>query len=294
MSYDLTHAAHDYPAWQGPPTRTLLLCTHPRSGSSLLGEALYFAGGLGCPLEYFHTGFRPGLAARWGTTTLADHVRAAHRWRTDPGGTFAVKLFWRDIEEIAGERAPGRFVGLDTMPPADVPPDTYRAIAATLADIFPNPRFVYLERRDRVRLAVSGVAAMQTGLWRQIATADPPAPSRPLTYDRDRIERYIAAVDTCHAHWRNFFAAIGAVPHALTYEALSHDYHATIAGTLAWLGRDAAVPPARLQRQAAAAEEALVLRYMRDRAATARHGPATDPSPPRTITARAAPAPAAR
>ena len=50
--YDLASAAHDYPIWEGLPRRTVLLCTHPRSGSTLLGEALYFAGGLGCPLEY--------------------------------------------------------------------------------------------------------------------------------------------------------------------------------------------------------------------------------------------------
>ncbi len=50
--YDLVRAEADYPEWQGPPRRTLLICTQPRSGSTLLGEALWFAGGLGCPLEY--------------------------------------------------------------------------------------------------------------------------------------------------------------------------------------------------------------------------------------------------
>ena len=263
--YDLTTAAHDYRAWEGPPRRTVLLCTHPRSGSTLLGEALYFAGGLGCPLEYFHPGFRPGLAERWATPTLAEYIRAAHRWRTDPSGTFAVKLFWRDVEQMAAERDPDRFAASGLPPPDQVPPDTYCAIAALLADIVPNPRFVHLQRNDRVRLAISGMTAMQTGIWRFIPAAGARAPRGPVAYDADRIDRYIATTDACHAHWRNFFAAIGAAPHGVSYEALKRDYQATVAGTLAWLGSTAAVPAARMQRQSGLADEALVLRYLRER-----------------------------
>ena len=54
LTYDLAGPEGDYPEWDGPPRRSIVLCTHPRSGSSLLGEALTFAGGFGCPLEYFH------------------------------------------------------------------------------------------------------------------------------------------------------------------------------------------------------------------------------------------------
>lgn len=264
--YDLTTAAHDYPYWPGPPRQTLLVCTHPRSGSTLLGEALYFAGGFGCPLEYFHPGFRPGLAARWQTSTLAEHVRAAHRRRTDPGGTFGAKLFWRDVEQMAVELDPARFGGLNALRPDDVPPETYRALAALLEPIFPNPRLVHLERRDRVRLAVSGMTATQTGIWRLVPDAVTPPPRADVDYDMARLDHYIAAVDTCHAHWRNFFAAIGVTPYELSYEALIANYAATIADLLGWLGSDTPVPPMRLQRQSGTANEALVLRYLRDRA----------------------------
>jgi LPS sulfotransferase NodH len=78
-----------------------LICTHPRSGSTLLGEALYFAGDLGCPLEYFHAGFRPTLAARWGCAGLEDYGRAVHRWRTDPSGTLSVNLNCHDVADKA-------------------------------------------------------------------------------------------------------------------------------------------------------------------------------------------------
>lgn len=52
--YDSTLATHD----DGRLRRTILLRSEQRSGSTLLGDALSFAGGLGCPLDYVHAGFR--------------------------------------------------------------------------------------------------------------------------------------------------------------------------------------------------------------------------------------------
>jgi hypothetical protein len=116
-TYDLATARYDYPIRTGPPRRTVLVCSHPRSGSTLLGEGLYFAGGLGCPLEYFHAGFRPGIASRWECSTLPEYARAVYQRRTDPTGTLSVKLFWRDMAELAIELAPDRFDGLHDCPP---------------------------------------------------------------------------------------------------------------------------------------------------------------------------------
>ena len=263
--YDLTGAAHDYPPWAPPPRRTVLICTHPRSGSSLLSEALYFAGGLGCPIEYFHRGFRPALAERWGTSRLAEHVAAVHRLRTDPGGTLGVKLFWRDVAEIAAELAPERFGRLSEWRPSAMSPDAYRAIAGLVAPLFPNPHFIHLRRSDRVRQAVSGLTAQQTGLWRLIPESGEEAAAGAAEYDFERIDGYVAYSDLCNAHWANFFAAIGTVPFTLTYEQLAADYARTVSGVLAHLGSDATPPPVRMRRQSGAVNEAFVLRYLRDR-----------------------------
>lgn len=264
--YDLTSAAHDYAERNGPPLQTLLICTHPRSGSTLLGEALYFAGGLGCPLEYFHTGFRPELAGRWQTGTLAAHVQAVHRFRTDPGGTLAVKLFWGDVAAMVAELEPARFASLPESMVDDIAPETYRAIAAALEPVFPNPRFVHLWRGDRLRMAVSGLTAVQTGVWRRIPDAGIQEPRGQAEYDPARIENYMALADRCHHHWRGFFAAIGAVAYPVTYEELSAAYVPTVAALLSHLGSSAGVPAVRMLRQADVTNEDFVLRYLRDRA----------------------------
>ena len=263
--YDLTLAEHDYAHWSGPPERTLLICTHPRSGSTLLGEALYFAGGLGCPLEYFHRGFRPNLAARWNAGTLVDYIRAVHRLRTDPTGMLSVKLFWGDIEALAAELDPTNFGDLVGRAPSDVDIQAHHKMAAVLAPIFPNPRFIHLERRDRVRQAVSGLTAIQTGVFRIVSSTEPPVAKAEPEYDFDRIDSLVASSDFCHRNWRSFFNAIGVAPITLTYEELISDYAGNIRRTLDALGRNSPVAPVRLRRQSDSASEALVLRYLRDR-----------------------------
>ncbi len=264
--YDLVEAAYDYPTWHGHPRRTIVICTHPRSGSTLLGEALHFAGGLGSPLEYFHVGFRPALARRWAADNIADYAAAVTAHRTDPGGTLSVKLFWRDVMDLANEIDPARYGGLYDSLPGETSVETYRAIAALLAPLFPNPTFIHLARSDRIRQAISAVAATDTGRWRHIPQIDDRAPSRTPSFELDRIDALIAYSDFCHAHWQNFFDAIGATPHVMTYEGLAANYDATVTEALRFLGSAATPPPIRMRRQADEISEAIVLQYLQKRA----------------------------
>ncbi|HEY1749634.1 MAG TPA: Stf0 family sulfotransferase [Caulobacteraceae bacterium] len=265
--YDLVTAAGDYPPWDGPPRRTVVICSHMRSGSTLLGEALREAGGVGTALEYFHRGFRPTLQARWGAASLDDYVRAVHRHRTDPSGVLGVKLFWMDLEDLAHERDP------EGQPPegqrlaTSTSADDYRRIFALVRDIFPNPTFVHLRRQDRVRQAVSHLTAIRTGLWRSI-DGDEREASGPADYDYERIGRIIAAARRAHAHWAGLFAALGVQPYAITYEQLARDYQGTLGGLLRFLGAASGeAPPLRTRPQADAASEAMAIRFVKEDAA---------------------------
>ena len=247
-TYDLATAAADYPARTGAPDRTVVICSHPRSGSTLLGEAIHAAGGLGCPLEYLHRGFRPAFAERWGAHDLAAYVRAVHRHRTDPSGVFSLKLFWRDIEDVVAE-ARG--------PEADP-----NRILDALGPILPNPTFVYLTRTDRVRQAVSAFIAGETSTFRVLTSVADPLP--PVAYDYDAILRQLAAADYSRARWEAFFAATGSEPYRVSYEQLVADFAGTASAVLAWLGRPVDPSPPRLQRQATARSEQFVLRFLTD------------------------------
>jgi len=261
--YDLSMAQADYPIWNGPPDRTILVCSHPRSGSTLIGETLYAAGGLGCPLEYLHRGFRPNIAARWRAPDLESHVRAMHRFRTDPTGVFSIKLFWRDIEETLVETGVFEESELGQQaPPPD--PAQLRRIHDFVRAILPNPAFVHLKRRDRVRQAVSAFIATQTNVFRSLTPAD--RVSRPVVYDYDGILRQLAVADYSNARWTEFFAVCGIEPYRLAYEDLASHYEGAAGSLLAHLGRPIRPAPPRLQRQATAQSEDFLLRFLRDHA----------------------------
>lgn len=264
--YDLADREGDYPSWDGRPRQCLVVCSHPRSGSTLLGEVIHAAGSWGTPLEYFHRGFRPALAARWQAPTLPEYVRALHRWRTDPTGRMSIKLFWPDLVELAHEADPAAFPELLAQEADATPAQVYLDLAGLLETFLPEPRFVHLVRRDRVRQAVSSLIAVQTGRFRVLPeTAEAPR-SEPV-YDRDRIENLIGWSSWCHEHWVRFFSVTGRQPCVVTYEQFDRDYEGTGRRLLAHLGcGQGVVAPPRLRRQGDATSESFVLRFLRERA----------------------------
>lgn len=267
-TYDLATAAADYPPWQGPPLRTVAVCTHMRSGSTLLGEALLQAG-VGVPLEYYHVGFRPNLQARWGAASLDDYVAAVRRHRTAPSGVFGLKLFWMDIEDLAHERDPSGQPPRGGRPPEAMRAADYRRLFELVADIIPQPTttFVQLVRQDRVRQAVSHLTAMRTGRWRSIEGQERDA-LEPADYDYERILQIMAVADYSNAHWAGFFGALGVEPYAITYEQLSDDYEAAVGRLLRRLGfPDGQVRAPRMRRQSDAETEAMALRFVKEDAA---------------------------
>lgn len=41
-------SAYDFPPWRGPPTKTLMLATIPRSGSTFVASQMWRSGGKYC------------------------------------------------------------------------------------------------------------------------------------------------------------------------------------------------------------------------------------------------------
>jgi LPS sulfotransferase NodH len=272
-TYDLATAQADYPPWEGAPKRTLLLCSHPRSGSTLLGEYLHATGQFGCPLEYFHRGFRPAFAERWQAPTMHSLVSAARRYRTDHCGVFSAKLFWQDLEDIAEETDPPLLEELRDTSSAPVAPEAYRRLYRLIETWFPQPTFIHLNRHDRVRQAISTLVAVCTQQWRSIPGQGRQQPAADVTYDYERILGMIAFADRCHAHWRRFFAVNSITPCTLSYEDLVAEKSPALLALLGQLGYCGELPARRMQRQANPESEKLLARFLRDyqARATGRH-----------------------
>lgn len=255
----------DYPAWRGPPHRTIAICTQQRCGSTLLGEAIYFARGLGCPLEYLHGAFKADFQARWNSADFSAYAADLHRHRTDTTGVFSIKLFWPDLIEVLGDRAVPEFKSLHEASAARTPPEVYRRLFAVLSPVFPNVVPVLLTRRDTIRQAVSLSIAMRTREWRRLSRRPAGDRTREVAYSFDEIFRLVTRIRENNAHWLNFFAANGLSCHPIFYEDLAQDYERTVRDLFVTLGRpDAPVKAPRLRKQADARSEEFVQRFLAD------------------------------
>ena len=261
--YDLFTEAANYPQWTGHPKRTILICTQQRSGSTLLAEAMYFAGGLGCALEYFHPGFRPAFESTWATTTFNDYRDALYKFRTDPTGTLSVKLFWLDVMDLLRKRDGSTFDHLARAQAPFIVNDAYRQTMTILSELFPNPTFLLLTRHDHVGQAVSLSIAAQSRNWRWFAGTPKRKGLREPNYQFDHIMRFVAEIQRQNQHWNKFFNANGIIPFRIVYEELASDYVGTLAELFAYLGRpDAAIPPPRLNKQADERSDAFCARFL--------------------------------
>ena len=124
-------AEYDTPAG-GPAASSLrcyIVCSTPRSGSSLLCRALASMGIAGTPTEYFNPVTRASLTAR--------------SRRTSANGVFGTKLHWEQLEQLRAES-----LGLGRAEPE------FEISASFLEQLLPAPVYIHILRRDVNRQAV--------------------------------------------------------------------------------------------------------------------------------------------
>jgi LPS sulfotransferase NodH len=267
-----------------------LICATPRSGSTLLCEALKATGVAGRPEEYFEavaaTGRPPrpedylaGLEDDEALALLGDaappappaysslagvghydeHLRRVYEWGTTPNGVFGAKLMWDHL---------GR---LQTLV-ADRPP------RELLTELFGQPRYVWVRRADVVRQAISLWRAMQTQSWRD-DSADGRPGGPPPRYSLPALRHLVARLTDHNARWAELLAATRAPVLDVTYEELTADLARALERTLDHIGvplpDDWPPPLPSMRRQADELTETWVAAYLRG---------ATDPLPLPSVT----------
>lgn len=241
-----------------PPPAAYILCTSPRSGSTLLCALLRDSGVAGHPKSYFH---RPSLPEwRTGLDLAQDAARTdifAEATRQGRGNTDIFGL------RLQRNSAPFFFAQLREMHPA-----AQTDVQALTAQFGPT-RYLYLQRKDKVAQAVSLVRANQSGLWHRNADGselERTAPPQDLQYDPDAIAEEIETLTTFDTEWQAWFDAENITPLRLDYDTLSADPAGTLARTLDFLGlpRIAHVNPA-VTRLADATNAEWIARFRADR-----------------------------
>jgi trehalose 2-sulfotransferase len=220
-----------------------LVCATPRSGSTLLCEALSDTGVAGNPLEFFEALPETGVPRRphdylaglddesayaliedapphdpppysdvRGIADYAEHLERVRRLGTTANGVFGAKLMWAHLMDL------GRRLGIG---------DPVRLVD----ELFDRPRFVWVRREDTVRQAVSLWRAMQTQSWR--AERAPGAHEPQFSYAA--LDHLVGLLTAHDAAWERFFIQAGPVL-TLTYEEVAADLAGAVRRTLAHIG----------------------------------------------------------
>jgi trehalose 2-sulfotransferase len=237
------------------PHTSYLICATPRSGSTLLCEALTNTGIAGRPEEFFQARKETGVIRRpleyfEGTDTteiaailgesvgsedllmsptseenFADYLARVMQQRTTPNGVFGAKVMW------------GYFVGLLSNL-ARIPAYKDLAEPDLLPTVFPNLHYIWLTRRDKVGQAVSLWKAIQTWTWNhEITTTTTSKPSvRQLTFHYGAIDHLAQQIVADEVAWRQYFTDHGIEPFTVVYEELTGAYEETARSLLHYLG----------------------------------------------------------
>ena len=197
-----------------------IICTSPRSGSTLLCKLLAATARAGNPDSFYH---RDAFMREW-----------AQDWGLPDPATLSRDAFDRaylDAARRAGEAGTGVF-GLRLQQ------DYLRVLSETLDRIYPGlpsdtDRFerafgpivyLHLARADKVAQAVSLVKAEQSGLWHLNADGtdyERFGPSREPVYDFASIHREVSALERADAAWAAWFDRHHVTPIRLSYETLA-------------------------------------------------------------------------
>jgi LPS sulfotransferase NodH len=232
-----------------------LICSTPRTGSSLLCGLLASTGVAGVPEAYFRWQNEEDWARQWGLSdfTYPEFVRAAMNVGRTGNGIFGAKVMWGTLEEMVEKLSP-----------------SYPELAGRDLDLlereFGRTAFIFIERTDVIAQAVSRLRAEQTNLW-YVGHPDPTG-AEPQ-FDFDGIHHYVQEIAEHNAGWERWFAEFGVTPYRVRYEDLVADMPCVTGDILDFLGLDraaAATITPRHERQADRINTEWIERYRQLRA----------------------------
>lgn len=201
------------------------ICTTPRTGSTLLCDVLRDTGVAGQPQEYFYKDNWTTWFERLGVSTFSDMLPAlVERTKTD-NNVFGVKIM------TGGHLEP--FVNqLRQLPQYQ---SSHFSTAAIIADLFPNLRYIWLTRRNKVRQAVSHWRAIQSHVWHQFE-AQPQQPEAESCFQFEAVDTLVQDIVLREAAWQEYFSEANAIPLMVVYKDFIQAPEATARSILSYLG----------------------------------------------------------
>jgi LPS sulfotransferase NodH len=231
------------------PSQSYIICTAPRTGSTLLAQALTSTGRAGKPNEFFDI-YEHNEAFWLKTLNIANPAEYLPKIidaGTTENGVFGLKLLWH--------QSPALMAKVKAAIPALAKGADNGLSHALLSVAFDTPmQYVWLRRRNKLAQAISYYRASRTGIWRTTAAGPTSGdPSLEPEFDYELISQFLSAVTSFDALWQQFFQRNRLKVLMLVYENLVADNAISVMSVLDFLGiarDDVSVATPRLVRQA--------------------------------------------
>ncbi len=198
-----------------------IICATPRSGSTLLCEALRNSGLAGNPDEYFGSMHVERWTEKWQTHSEKEYLDKVIAYGRGGNGVWGIKimrLYWQDVINHL-QRATG-----------------FTEVSETelLNACFPDLRYIWITRRNKVRQAISWMKFVQGSAWHW--ENEKPQELTGLEFKPDVIEAFISQTAIDETAWLEFFQKLGVQPYVVVYEDFTHAYEETAKDILKYLG----------------------------------------------------------
>jgi trehalose 2-sulfotransferase len=233
------------------PKTSYLICATPRSGSTLLCEALRNTGLAGNPDEYLGPMHVSRWDDKWKTKSKFDHLEKAIEQGTGKNGVFGIKVmrvYWQNVIEFLREAT-----NLTEYQENEL-----------LTQCFPNLRYIWITRRDKVRQAISWMKFLQGTAW--YWEDEKPQEVNNLEFKPDVIREFILQTASHETAWQEYFRKNGIEPYIVVYEDFVAAYETTTKEIIEYLGIPHHEEPLfrkrYLKKQADALTETWVQRYL--------------------------------
>lgn len=200
---------------------TYIICSTPRTGSTLLCELLSSTGVAGNPHSYFRAQDMDRRASDWGLPkawSFDAYLEAVRRLTATPNGVLGLRIMWGTLDEILDQL---RLMYENTE------------ARALLEEAFGNTKYIHLRREDVVAQAISLFKAEASNYWHSTQSGPP---SGAVGYNHDEIANRVESLQNDDAAWTRWFESLDIEPLQISYEALDSDPVATSRKVLNYLG----------------------------------------------------------
>ncbi|MBC8501377.1 MAG: sulfotransferase [DPANN group archaeon] len=193
------------------PEKSYIICCTPRSGSNLLRLLLRETELAGNPKEHFGSMFK---VVENGNIPYVEYLRKIKSFTSTPNKVFGTKMHWFIYEKF--ERFMKRTSYYKNLKGDDL-----------LREIFPNLKYIFLTRKDKIKQAISYWKAKQTRVWVSFGNEELAYKKEPV-YSFKGINECLKKIELDEEKWLAFFKDNNLSPLTIIYEDLCENFEGAI------------------------------------------------------------------